>query len=176
MNHSPNATGSGESKESREILFFPEPPTRPDGRPAPQSPKLGYWGRYYLVICETEIVAAYNPSYFPSTKEVVSDLLMRIGNGEIDIMGDFAVWGHGRLMAVSHQKMNSQICDMTIFGDPRNDIAFAGTGYFPGWPTRKQWVESGKGPLWYDRDNPKNPDDGEYRIFDEDGEPHILGG
>ncbi len=140
---------------------FPTPPRFPNGK----SMEIydGEQGGYYHVFNEGELAAAYNLMYFHSVEEVIIDLLDRIKTEEVKGKwgSDFVIWFSGRVLAVLHEPMVGTRLQVVRFTEERNDPGSPGPHHIhrPGWPTYEQWVDSGKGPLWYDEHNRENPVD-----------------
>jgi hypothetical protein len=96
--------------------------------------------------------------YYRSTNHIVADLLDRVNREDVsDIWGeDYVIWRDGRVMAAIHQRRNDEAKNVTLFNDPGNDPGAAHHSPLPGWPTYEQWIESSKGPLWYEPSNYQN--------------------
>jgi hypothetical protein len=141
----------------REILYLPPPPQYPNGDRMGPDARSSYSG-YYLVTQQDEVLSAYNSIYYRSTNHIVADLLDRVNREDVsDIWGeDYVIWRDGRVMAAIHQRRNDEAKNVTLFNDPGNDPGAAHHSPLPGWPTYEQWVESSKGPLWYDPSNYQN--------------------
>jgi hypothetical protein len=119
----------------------------------------GYASGYYRVVNETALAAVYNSIYYRSVGEVIADLMDRIKTEEVGGKwgADFAIWTDGRILAVLHEPWEGEQLKVVRFTEEDNDPGGTHHAYARGWPTREQWIESGRGPLWFDGDNPENP-------------------
>lgn len=144
-------------RPAREFFVVPEPPRRPDGRSMGFDPSRA--GGFYRVFHDADLIAAYNAVYFYSVDEVLVDLIDRIRAEGDKRSGrdDFAVWRDGRLLAAIHGPVDGDDKKIVRFTEERNDPGGTDHRCLPGWPTRGQWIESGRGSLWFDRLNPENP-------------------
>jgi hypothetical protein len=159
---------------AREILVFPPRPVNlTTGKRRGPDPRLD--AGYYQVCQHDETVAAYDSHYYRSIQEVVADLIERLKREEIEGPWgwDYVVWRCGRVMAAIHPLMEDYAQAVHIFNDPGNDPGSPGDPS-PPWPTRAQWVASGKGPLRFDlrddEDPSDDPDDDENPSDDPDND------
>jgi hypothetical protein len=144
------------------LIYRPELPIGPTGQrlglPADSCPEF-----YNVVTYRNKVVAAYVPFYFVTTREILADFIALIRSEAwqewIDNFADFVLWSHaGKILAVVHSLVDYE-------ADPiENKVALISELDEPptpyeGWPTREQWIERGKGPLWFHRYNSGNPAD-----------------
>ncbi len=137
-------------------------PAFPDDKLGQAMAKFGsYASGYYRVVNETALAAVYNSIYYHSVGEVIADLLERIKTEEVKGKwgSDFAIWTDGRILAVLHEPWEGEQLKVVRFTEENNDPGGAHHAHMRGWPTRDQWLASGKGPLWFDENNPDNPTD-----------------
>jgi hypothetical protein len=136
---------------------YPEPPRRPDGRSMGPDPERT--SGFYEVINVADRAAAYSSIYYWFVGEVIADLLDRLKSDEVKGKWgqDFVIWRDGRILAVLHEPMDDEQVKVHLFNEDRNDPGGTDHRHLPGWPTREQWIERGRGDLWFDRDNPENP-------------------
>lgn len=150
----------GVFKDRVTYTCFPDPPRHPNGEI--KGPDYGWGGGGYRVLNDADMVAVYIPIYYRSTDEVIPDLIKRLKAEEIKgkWSGDFVIWHAGRIRAVLRESMTSTRPRWSVIRfTTRRRVARADDAHkhAPGWPTRQQWIASGKGPLWFDKDNPENP-------------------
>lgn len=138
-------------------MEFPQRPKDGSGKPLGMDPRRAAGS--YLVVQMDWLVATYDPGYYLSLQEVLDDVLDRKVRDELDFPWDedFAIWRDGRLVAIYHQRQQGEVKAITRFDEAGDDSGGSRHPIRPGWPTHQQWVDSGKGPLWYDPSNPENP-------------------
>jgi hypothetical protein len=99
-----------------------------------------------------DLVAMYVPHYFRTTGEVVADLTERIRNGwRGPYTSDYVVWCSIHVMVVIHEPMDAddEGLKIVLFRDPGNDPNDGDpVPPWSHWPTRDEWVASGRGDLW----------------------------
>ena len=130
------------STAERQIVYRPKPPG-----------KVGRWtirlSGFYLVTREAEIIAAYHPTYFRSAREVVADFIDLFRSEEDwDCQdNDYVVWScPNRVVAVVRWRAMKEEQHME-FPEPTPSPGLCLP--WPGWPTREEWIKSGRGDLWW---------------------------
>jgi hypothetical protein len=140
------------STDQGESIYRPKSPIIPkSGNPA--GARLLQVSGTYLVTRRTELVAVYHPAYYRSVGEVVIDFidLCRSDSGWEDRRldhCDFVVWGNayqGRVLAAMRWNPDTQNQETTLFPEDARDLMEP----WPGWPTREEWIASGRGDLWW---------------------------
>jgi hypothetical protein len=123
---------------------------------------------------EHDVRVVYNPFYFNNIKEIVGDLIDLIRSGELEPFNDFedyAIWNRGRLLAMIHSIKDFDSEDMKryihFFNEDGNQVTedyptvletlAKGLVIWDGWPSRQQWIDSGRGTLDY-RDPKRHPE------------------
>jgi hypothetical protein len=136
----------------RDVVFRPKPPTTESG--FSMGDGMEHLSGVYLVRQDADLVAVYNPTYFLSAQEVVSDFieLIRADPDWRDFDDDYAIWVNQspgwRIVAVIRWRATEQSQQVSFFDEAR----FLPKPW-PDWPTREEWIESGRGDLWKtDRD------------------------
>lgn len=140
---------TSDARKQRSILYRPERPTREDG--AIRGPKAPDDTRFCCVFQMEDCVAAYDVAYYPTLADIKEDLMRLIESGELKgVWGegdDYAVWWNGELVAYvtrtggTSEFVMVKLAQLFTSGDPAQ--------FLPGFPSYREWVANGKGPLWF---------------------------
>jgi hypothetical protein len=129
------------------VVYRPKPPVSESG--FSMGDGMESLSGVYLVRQDANLVAVYNPTYFLSAQEVVGDFieLIRADPDWRDFDDDYAIWFNQspgwRIVAVIQWRAIEENQRVTVFEEAR----FLPRPW-PYWPTREEWIESGRGDLW----------------------------
>jgi hypothetical protein len=134
---------------AREVIERPKSPVGKSGKSLGGT--LPQLTGVYRVASGTDLVAIYNPAYFLSAKEVVGDFVGVIRSQEEWNLDDddYAIWtchlqDRYRIVAILQYRANEDHQRVQFFEEGRS----GGMEPWPNWPTREEWIASGRSDLW----------------------------
>jgi hypothetical protein len=138
--------------QTKTFIERPTPPIDKLGKrlSGPHPSLSGVW----FVTRGAQIVAVYNPFYFWHASEIVADFVGVIRSQEDweDWDADYALWkttgtaDHYWLMAAIRWRPDAGGQSVEFY-EVKSDHHRSDCNW-PGWPTREQWIERGRGDLW----------------------------
>jgi hypothetical protein len=140
------------SDNQKQYIERPTPPSGKEGKRLHGfDPSLsGAW----LITRGAELVAVYNPFYYLTPEEIVADFveIIRVQDDWEFGDADYVLWKststRDRYWIRATIRWRPDAGGQRVeFYEVKADRYVAATPW-PGWPTREQWIESGRGDLW----------------------------